>query len=81
MYLVAHNLLCLLIVQRRHRESALVLRIHVEVDLAEMRKVLVEGIWPGVFSRDVFIGGHEAPSCVPETPISMGGYRDDQPEL
>jgi hypothetical protein len=62
MYLVAHNALCLCVVEDRNGEAAVVLGLTLEIDLAEVCERWVQWVRGGVVSGDVLIGGCEAPT-------------------
>lgn len=66
-HLVADDRLRLLVIQRRDREAALVLRVDGEVDIAQMREIRVEGVRRDVVAGEVLVGGCEAPSCTHES--------------
>lgn len=62
-YLIAHDPLRLLVVERRDRESSLVLRVHGEVDIAEVRKFRVHRVWGDVLAGELLVGRRESPAC------------------
>jgi hypothetical protein len=60
---VAHNLAGLLIVQRRHRKAPVIVWILLEVDVADMREVLMYRIRCRQISGDRFALFSKPPSC------------------
>lgn len=62
--LIAHDALLFLIVQDRHREPARVVLIGFEVDLPQVREVIVQRVRDHVLALGILVfGGREAPSC------------------
>jgi hypothetical protein len=70
--LIADNLPLLHIVQRRHREPPLILRIHGEVNVSQMRK-LVHRVRRYVLARRICIlWCREAPTFLLHVPVNTG---------
>lgn len=61
-YLVANDLVLLLVVQCRNSEAAFILWIHTKVDVPEVCGILVERIRGNVVAWDFLVGFGEAPS-------------------
>lgn len=61
-HLVADNLILLLVVQRRYRETPFVVRVDIVVNLSKVRIVLMQRIRSSVITGDLLVGFHEAPS-------------------
>jgi hypothetical protein len=71
---VANNLLRLLIIQRRHREPALILGVLLEVYIPQMRVPLVDRIRCRV-TRHFLVGGGKAPAALGHVPVNaVVGY-------
>lgn len=62
-YLIADDLVLLLVVQGGNREAPLVIRVHIEVNISKMGKILVNGIWGHIFSRQLLVGLRKSPAC------------------
>ena len=60
--LVVDDRLVLLVVEGGHGEAPVVVRVHGEVDLAEVGEFWVEGVGRDFFARDVVGFGGEAPA-------------------
>ena len=60
--LIADDLVLLLVVQRRHGEATRIGRIALEVDVAQMGVVGVDGIWRCKFLGYSLFSGYEGPS-------------------
>jgi len=73
---VADNGILLGVVEGGNRESAFVVLVHVEVDVAEVREALVDGVWLDVLARLVVFGGGESPALLQHLPVD-GGVRDE----
>ena len=69
---IADDFILLLIVQCRHGETTCIIRIDVEIDVAQVRKVFVERIRRYVVAGDLFVWSCETPSLIlmsePEIP-------------
>ena len=62
--LVAHDLLLLLVVERRYRKAACIIFFCVKIDVSEMSKTVVQWIWRYVVAGLVLILRGKTPSCV-----------------
>lgn len=71
-YLVAHDLLGLLVIEYGDCESARVFRVLREVEVAEVRDIAVQWVRGGVRSRQFFIGSYEAPALLRQMPMHRG---------
>lgn len=73
-YLIANDGLFFHVIQSWHGESTLVLRIHLEVDVTQMREAFVSGyrIWSYVLPRKFvnFIRLDEAPPFLKHLPVN-----------
>ena len=67
--LVADDRVLLGIVERRDREAAFVVLVHVEVDVAQVREALVDGVWLDVLARLVVLGCGEPPALLQHLPV------------
>lgn len=60
--LVADNGLQLLVVESWYRESALVLGVDREINIAQVRESRMQRVWSGIFSGDILIGSYKTPA-------------------
>lgn len=74
--LVAHDGLLLGIVKSGDSESALVVLVHVKVDIAQVGKALVDGVWLDVLAGLVVFGGGKSPSLLEHFPVDCGVWDD-----
>ena len=64
------------VVEGGHGEAAFVLRVDLEVDVAEVGDALVDGVWGYVFAGEFLVGGCESPPFLEHLPVD-GGEGDD----
>lgn len=62
--LVADDLVRFLVVQRRHREAPTVVRVLFEIDVPDVREVLVQRVRGRELARDLLVWFGEAPAWV-----------------
>lgn len=61
-YLIAHDSLCFLVIQHRHRKSTRVIRVIGEVNFSDMRVFRMQRVRGDIFPRQFLIRSHEAPA-------------------
>lgn len=74
--LVADNGLLLGIVESRNSESALVVLVHVKVDIAQVGEALVDGVGLNVLAGLVVFGSGKPPSLLEHFPVDCGVWDD-----
>ena len=67
--LVAHDPFRFGVVQRRHGEAALVVRVDLEVDVAQVGESFVDGVRRHIFAGKVLVGRREAPAFFLHMPV------------
>jgi len=67
--LIADDGVLLCVVKRRDRESALVVFVHVEVDITQMGEALVDWVRLNVLARLIVLGSGKSPSLLEHLPV------------
>jgi len=73
---VADDGVLLGVVEGGDREAALVVSVHVEIDVAQVREALVDGVCLDVLTRLIVLGCGESPALLEHLPVN-GGVRDE----
>ncbi|KAI6769264.1 hypothetical protein HG531_010368 [Fusarium graminearum] len=72
--LIAHNSVCLHIVEDWHRVSAIVVLLTLKVHILQVRKALMalDGVRHDILTRNALVLGHESPAALTKVPVNDG---------